>query len=290
MREIYRQFLMAGEQAGMRYVLDIPREAMRGATGVQTGHGAGSSLDFKDYREYQPGDDLRRIDWSVFGRSDRLIVKLFREEVTPHVDILLDGSRSMDLPGSRKAEAALGLSALFASAASSARCSHRAWIGGDGFREIENCAREPSAWQDIDFDVQNTLTEAYYRMPPRMKRYGIRILISDLLWDDEPLNLLRPICDGAAAVFLVQLLAHPDRDITVHGNARLEDIETGGALDVFLDPMAQRQYREALSRHQQQWRQDCRKVGATMVTLNAEHLLDGWKPEALQQARFLVAA
>ncbi|MFW5870994.1 MAG: DUF58 domain-containing protein [Verrucomicrobiota bacterium] len=290
MQEAYRQFLRAGEQAGMRYVLDIPREAMRGATGVQTGHGAGSSLDFKDYREYQPGDDLRRIDWSAFGRSDRLIIKLFREEVTPHVDILLDGSRSMALPESRKSEAALGLSALFASAASNARCSHRAWIGGEGFREVANGSREPSVWGAIDFDATQTPAEAYYRMSPRMKRYGIRILISDLMWEDEPMNLLRPLCDGAAAVFVVQLLALPDREITEHGNARLEDIESDGALDVFLDPIAQRRYGEALSRHQQQWRRACRRAGAAMVTLNAEDLLDGWQPEALQRARFLVAA
>ena len=92
-----RQALRDGEQLGLRYALQIPQVAASGWTGPRSGRRAGSSIDFQDYREYQPGDDLRFIDWGIFARSDRLTIKLFREEVTPHLDLILDGSRSMNL-------------------------------------------------------------------------------------------------------------------------------------------------------------------------------------------------
>src|SRR5512140_1970914 len=56
----------------------------------------GSSLEFADYRSYTPGDDLRRLDWNVYGRLDRPFLKLFEEEEDLAVHVLLDGSRSMD--------------------------------------------------------------------------------------------------------------------------------------------------------------------------------------------------
>ena len=101
----YARFLRRGEQAGAGLRLAVPRDPARGHAGFASGVNAGSSLDFKDYREYQPGDDLRHIDWHVYGRTDKLTVKLFREEVTPHADIVLDGSVSMRLEDSAKAEA-----------------------------------------------------------------------------------------------------------------------------------------------------------------------------------------
>src|SRR5512136_1801888 len=56
----------------------------------------GSSVEFADYRDYTPGDDLRRLDWNVYARLERPFIKLFEEEEDLAVYILLDGSRSMD--------------------------------------------------------------------------------------------------------------------------------------------------------------------------------------------------
>ncbi|MCP4711656.1 MAG: DUF58 domain-containing protein, partial [Planctomycetes bacterium] len=56
---------MMGQQAGARYSLVTPRNIPEGLTGAKMGNRPGSSLEFMDHREYQPGDDLRRIDWSA---------------------------------------------------------------------------------------------------------------------------------------------------------------------------------------------------------------------------------
>src|SRR5215469_9093993 len=109
--EHLREYLKEGERAGQRYALRLPRQTPRGATGAAMGQRAGSSLEFKDYRDYQPGDDLRHIDWNAFARSDQLSVRLFREEISPHVDVVLDTSLSMALEDSAKERASVALAA-----------------------------------------------------------------------------------------------------------------------------------------------------------------------------------
>src|SRR3954468_2980566 len=123
-----QQALRDGEKLGLRYALQIPQVAASGIVGSRLGRRAGSSIDFQDYREYQPGDDLRFIDWGIYARTDRLSIKLFREEVTPHLDLIIDGSRSMNLEGSAKAAATSKRSALLATAAANAQCSRAVWI------------------------------------------------------------------------------------------------------------------------------------------------------------------
>ena len=65
------QFLTEGQQAGARYCLAAPRRAPQGTAGSQLGRLAGESMEFMDHREYQPGDDLRRLDWAPTPAATR---------------------------------------------------------------------------------------------------------------------------------------------------------------------------------------------------------------------------
>jgi uncharacterized protein (DUF58 family) len=287
----YRQYLVAGEQAGLRYALAIPREAMHGAVGYQLGHGIGSSLDFRDYREYAPGDDLRRIDWGAYARSDKLVVKLYREEVNPHLDLVLDVSRSMAPAGSQKAEGCLGLAGLLVSAATNAACSHAAWAAGERLLPVLNGARRPGEWDALAFEAVTPVASVIAQEHTRWRRHGIRVLISDLLWEADPADVLRRLAQGAAGLTVIQLLARTEVDPELQGNTRLTDIEDGQEREVFVDAVARRRYREALLRHRQQWHDACRAVGATLVSLVAEDLLaDGWQVSELERARVLVTS
>jgi len=69
----------------------------------------GSSLEFADYRPYLPGDDIRRIDWALYGRSSRLYTRLNRSEMDATVNIVVDGSASMDWGEYQKGRRSLGL-------------------------------------------------------------------------------------------------------------------------------------------------------------------------------------
>ena len=74
------------------------KEFLGSHTGSYSSPRRGTSLEFADYRRYSPGDDLRYLDWGIYARTDRLYVKVFREEVDLFAYVFIDASASMDYP------------------------------------------------------------------------------------------------------------------------------------------------------------------------------------------------
>lgn len=286
MSDTPREHLAAGERAGMSYSFGQPRHAPSGLGGTTMGQRAGSSLEFREYRDYQPGDDIRHIDWSAYARSDQLSIKLFREEVTPHLDLVLDNTRSMALPGSRKAEAALGLAAFLATAAANGGYSHRAWLFGERIRPVGNGNARPLLWDGVDFSDRAVAAGQGNRQSAWRAR-GTRILISDLLWPGEPLSVLEPLADRAAAVVVIQVLAEADVSPSANGSVRMIDTETEEVRELLVDAAVLNRYRAALARHQQNWSQACRQFGGMLVTVIAEKFLVDWKLDELVAADLL---
>jgi uncharacterized protein (DUF58 family) len=273
----------------MRYCLSLPRNVPLGMVGSQMGSRPGSSLEFMDHRQYQPGDDLRSIDWSVYARSDKLTVKLYREEVNPHVDIILDGSASMALGGSEKTRAVLALAALFSQAALNAGYTHRGWLAGELCREIPNSTHTPGTWQGINFHYEGNPTESLFKQSAPLRPKGIRVFISDLFWLEDPMLTLSRLAEQASCVYVVQMLARADVTVPEHGNIRLVDSETNQTLELFIDTAAQQRYRQRLTRHQQNWQDSCRQCGAILTTLVAEEMLSGWNLDELLRKEILRA-
>lgn len=272
--------LEAGELLGLNYRLQLPQSAASGTIGSLLGRRAGSSLDFQDFREYQPGDDLRRIDWNAYARSDRLTVKLYREEVTPHLDLILDTSASMALSGTPKAEGTLRLCAALAAAAKNARCSHSVWNMNAGFQRLGNDTSRPPSWSGIQFEGTRSFTEAFSLAPPRLRPMGIRILISDLFWSDaEPEQALRRLTEGSAAVYVLHTLCEEDIQLPEPGNLRLEDTETGEAVDLFIDAAALKRYEESLLSLEREWMNACRRSGAVFGRVIADSLVASANPQ-----------
>jgi len=240
-----------------------------------------------DHREYQPGDDLRRVDWSAFARSDRLTVRLYRQEVNPHVDVLVDGSRSMTLDDTAKAEATVGLAAMLATAAENAGFTHGAWLASESWRPVANGAKSPVLWGPMDFAYTGDPSQSFKHLPPALAPRGIRLFLSDLLWMGDPLAMLTRLAEKATAVVVIQVLADADANPPQRGNIRLMDSETRAEQEVFVDATADRRYRSALAAHQQNWHRAARQVGAVMTTVVAEQLVDGWELESLVAAGIL---
>jgi uncharacterized protein (DUF58 family) len=90
----------------------VTRKVFRGRMkGERRSKRKGQSVEFADFRSYAPGDDLRTIDWNLYARLDKLIVKLFLEEEDLHFYVLIDASRSMDFGEPTKLEYAKQLAA-----------------------------------------------------------------------------------------------------------------------------------------------------------------------------------
>jgi uncharacterized protein (DUF58 family) len=281
------QFLIEGESAGLRYALAVPRTTALANSGMLLGQRVGSSLEFKEHRDYQPGDDLRRIDWNAFARSDKMTVKLYREEISPHLDIILDGSRSMALVSSAKLAATIGLAAILAVAAENAGYTHNAWLSGESCVQIPNGNNRPSTWKGIEFDVRDNPVDAFSRLPPRFNRTGMRAFVSDLLWLGEPLTVLQHLAQNASSIVVIQVLAEADLNPPERGRVRLIDSETEQQREIFIDDETIERYRDALARHQQNWHRACRQAGAVMVNIVAEEIIAGWNLESLVNAEIL---
>lgn len=279
-------FIAEGRQAASRYGLAAPRRAPQGTAGSQLGRLAGESLEFMDHREYQPGDDLRRLDWAAYARSDKMIVKLYRHEVSPHLDLVVDGSRSMALPGTEKARATAALAAAVLTAADNSGYTRRAYRTGRGCRPIM-VDQSPEAWYDWSLDAAESPAESFRSLPPRWRRWGMRVIVSDLLWLGDPLEMLLAMADSASAIYVIQVLAAEDVSPPHQGNNRLIDSENDNAEEQFLDGAAIARYRRNLQRHCDNWQQAARQTGAVFVPLIAEDVCRHWDLSPLVEAGML---
>jgi len=279
--------IQAGQRAGSRYKPALPRRAPTGLAGLQLSQRSGASLEYREYREYQPGDDPRFIDWAAYARSDRLMVKRFHEEVAPHLDLVIDGSRSMALAGSAKADATVALAGALAAAADRAGFTRSVYLAGDRCDPLPGGEGRVDGWAEPPFAGEQSVETALRRGPPRWRARSIRVLLSDLLFMGEPRATLTALAHGSAAVHVVQLLADADARPPRRGNVRLVDSETGTVREVFVDAAAQRRYQQRLQRHQAHWRAAARSLGATLATLIAEPLLEHWDLGPLVEAGVL---
>ncbi len=287
MSDDIRKYLAEGEQAGARYRLAAPRSSPLGTAGAQLARSAGASMEFMEHREYQPGDDLRRMNWGAYARTDKLIVKVYRQEVCPHLDLVIDGSRSMRLAGTQKLRGTVGLAAALACAAENSGYSRRVFLTGDGCRPVGRDTDRPPAWEGLDFAARESPAESFHTLAPAWRPRGIRVLLSDLLWFGDPMELLTPLAERAAAVVVIQLLAADDANPPGRGNMRLQDCESGQSQEIFIDAAGQTRYRQNLARLQHDWQLASRKVGATFVTLTAEEVCRTWDLSALVKAEAL---
>jgi len=281
MSAVWKKAIELGCARSEPFCLAHPQSAGTGKAGLQRGHLAGSSLDFKDHRDYQPGDDLRHIDWNSFARTDRLTLKLYHEEIMPHLDLCLDVSRSMALPNSRKEEASLALSAFFANAAGHAGYSHTLSLAGDHCLPKPDGDRPPILWSPFLFNHQQPPHAAL--SAHTFKRHGVRIFISDLLWPGDPQPLINVLSRDAASLLVVQVLAKQDIHLQPGGKMRLEDSETGTYHEILMDATTVKRYSKALDTHNALWRNAAQRAGAVHTLIEAESFLDQWQfdPEVL---------
>ncbi len=291
MTDATRQYLISGEQAGARYRFATFGRTPQGTAGSQLARSIGESMEFMEHREYQPGDDLRRMNWSAYARSDKLIVKVFRQEVSPHFDLVLDTSRSMALAGTKKEQAALGITAALACAAENSGYRRRIYSTGEnGCQPIEGGEHRPQAWNLPQFVSAKTPAQSLGLRPPACQAHGVRAFVSDLLWLGEPLEVLKLLSDRSAATVVIQVLAEEDANPIGIGSRRLIDSETGETLELFIDEAGLQRYRRNLEQHQTAWRLAARQMGVTFVSFVAEELCRDWNLSPLVEAEVLNVA
>lgn len=260
----------AVERAAAGRALRLPRVPHRGRLGEVRSASTGSSLELQDFRLYHPGDDLRQLDWNAVARTGELVLRVRQDEVAPRVELLVDTSRSLAVSpekAARTQELALllyGLAergglepavVLVGSRSQRAR-------GGHGRALLERLSfegREP-------FDV--ALNHA-----PTLEACGLRLVVSDLLFEAPVQRLAERLGRRAAGLTLLQVLDSEDIAPTGGAGARLEDVESGEALERVLTGAVLEDYRARFEAHQALWREAAQRVQASLLSFSAQREL-----------------
>lgn len=255
--------------------LPLGDTAWRGLHGQFAGLGTGSSLDFQDHRPYFPGDDPRHINWQAFARTGNYTMKLYRQEVSPRVDLLVDVSPSMFFrPEKRARVLAIVLFCTKSALRLGASLQVHAVNGANmEFVPVEHLLRageEPWKVQAPGHAHRGKTaghTPALVSVP--FRHGSLRVLVSDLLFPAGN-DALRPLAagQGRGVVFApwCRLEASPDWG----GNHLFEDVESGYQERRRVTPSLLLRYKEAYMRHFEVWRDAARRHGVRFARVGAE--------------------
>lgn len=267
----------------------------------------GSSVEFADHRPYVVGDDLRRIDWNIFGRLDRLFLKLFLEEEDLTLHLVLDASASTDCGDPpkflfiRRAAAALAYIGLVN--------MHRVTITAIGERPIPpggDAATPPLDAGGILASLRNLrgrrrardagdflcrldpfgsarFTDAARRIALARQGKGVMVVLSDFFFKDGYEQGLRYLVGRGYDLIAIQVLAPQEVEPAIAGDLRLKDIEDGDRAEVTISAPLLKRYKANLSAYCDQLRSFCARRDITHMTVQSAMPVDRLVLDYLRQ-------
>jgi uncharacterized protein (DUF58 family) len=236
----------------------------------------GVSVEFADYREYSPGDDLKRLDWKAYARSDKFYIKRFEEDTNLRGTILLDASASMRY--GRGAMTKFDYAATLAASIAALCVKQRDAVGLAIFDDAERVFLRPVATQaqlhKIIELIEKTspqrtteLGEVMHKVSEQIKSRGLVVVISDLLLDLEVFyRSLGRLQHQGHEILVFQILDDEEIDMPFKDSVLFKDIE--GAEEIFAEPWAFRKaYKAAMEQFINEVGQRCRAGGVDHVLL-----------------------
>jgi uncharacterized protein (DUF58 family) len=216
----------------------------------------GSGVEFADYRNYTPGDDFRYIDWNIYARLSKVLLRLYEEEEDLFIYILLDSSASMGMGEPSKLDYGIQIAA----ALSYIGIANLDRVGIESFSDSEYSGIEPARGRGHIFRIfrflekisshgLTNINNAIKSFVTRNKRRGVCIFLTDLYdtetWRDG-LSLLRY---SHFETFLFHLIDTREFSPPVLGDVRIVDCETDEPMDVTISHGLLDAYREMLELH-----------------------------------------
>jgi uncharacterized protein (DUF58 family) len=253
----------------------------------------GTSIEFADYRNYAPGDDLRRLDWNIYARLERPYVKLLEDEEDLAVHVLLDTSASMDW-GEADTNKLLYGKRLFAGLAYISLASNdRLLLTGLSDMGPEHFGPTRGRAQSIGMlrYVHRMKSGGTTDISGMLKDYGLRagrpglaFIISDLFSPTGFMDGLNTLLGKGFEVVLLHTLAPDEIEPPVGGDLRLIDVETNQPQEVSVDGVMRDLYVKRLQAWQDGIRLDCMKRGVHYVPINTSY---AWEKVILYDLRRL---
>lgn len=229
----------------------------------------GDSLEFHEHREYLPGDDPRHLDWQAYARTDRLILKVYRTEASPLIDLVIDGSASMTAFADKSRLVLATLYTLLLLAGESGRGLR---IGCWGHRDPSaNGSLQPLSSASIlnfsapAFVARGRPAPDFSNWP--FRRRSLRIFLTDGLYPGDPLSWLGPLGNGGAAAFVLLLHASAELQPSWRGVVHFREVEHAQEITQAVDQTFLEEYQHSWQRHFSLWRQQARRSGVQLLFL-----------------------
>jgi uncharacterized protein (DUF58 family) len=260
----------------------VSRKIFRGRMkGERRSPRKGQSVEFADFRNYVPGDDLRFIDWNLYARLDKMFLKLFLEEEDLHFHALIDASESMNfgeptkLHFARKLAAALGYVGL----CRADRVKLQALTSGVGvtspaLRGRASLWRMMSQLQAITPGQNVSLLEGVRQFCLRNTGKGIVVLITDLLDKEGYEPALRLLLAKQFDIYVIHVLSPEEMTPDLAGDVKLVDAEDGHATEISVSRPLLDRYRRTLNAFTQGAREFCNRRGITYILANSQMNVD----------------
>lgn len=232
----------------------------------------GQSVEFADFRSYVVGDDLRFLDWNLFGRLDRLFIRLFLEEEDLHFYILIDNSLSMDfgeptkLHYAKQVAAALGFIGLVN--------LDRVIVEAFNDRIVQSMAPargRRSLWRLMDFLEKiepagpSDLARSLRTFSLKCSGKGVVVLISDFMDKGGYEEALRYLIARQLDVYVLQVLSQEEIEPEVVGDLKLVDIEDDDIAEVTVSAALLDRYKKNLAAFRAGLAEFCTKRGVSYL-------------------------
>jgi len=281
----YRKYLRPDVVAKLSNMELIARLVVEGfITGLHKSPYHGFSVEFAEHRQYMPGDEIKHIDWKIYGRTDRYYIKQFEEETNLKAYIILDASRSMSYSSDGRMPK-IEYASYIAAALAYLMIQQRDAVGFTIYDERVRLHMPPHATktylkeilhqlEEVKASSKTSTADSLHTIAERIKRRGLVIILSDLF--DKPgevMSALRHFRHRKNEVIVMQILDPLERSFAFGRDAIFKDLET--AEELITQPWhIEKAYREEMKRFLDLYKKDCREHNIDYLLLDTTRQFD----------------
>ncbi len=252
-------------------------------TGLHKSPYHGFSVEFAEHRQYMPGDDIKHLDWKVYGKTDRFYVKQFEEETNLKAYILLDTSASMGYHS--KGLTKLQYASYLGGALSYLMLRQRDAVGLVTFdekirqylppRSVTTYLKQILMRLDKSVESEGTdIAATLHQMAERIRRRGLIILLSDLLDDpDKVISGLKHFRHKKHEVIVFQILDPMELSFAFDHEGVFKDMESSAQINT-LPWHIRADYQSAVNAFTRRYKTICRQHQIEYVLLNTQDSYD----------------
>lgn len=258
--------------------MSINMRLSEGMSGARKSSAKGSSVEFSDFREYMLGDDIRRIDWNVYARTEKLYIKQFMEEKEGVFQIFVDTSKSMTFGEQPKSKMALQIAAALSYVILNNldrvyinEMKENSMIKGKGMIGSSAFSHVLLGLEELVFDGRTTLNRAIMSRP--MQVGGVSIIISDFLDPSGIEEAIQYLAYKKQTIILIQILAKEENEIDYEGTINFMDMETEERVKITLSNASVKMYQDNLVNMKANLERLSNKYGARYICMQSDESL-----------------